>query len=575
MKPRHILPLIAMFLAAFAFSCSSGGSCGDVFTEAEKRIAEHPDTATVAYLDSLAADTTWTKDMRESDRARFALLRVKAADKAYVRHTSDSLIRTALAYYENHTGSDHYPEALYYGGRVYSDLGDLPTALRYFQTAVDAVPNNEENRKLRCHILSQTGRLLDDLRLYDEAATYIKQLLDIEYAMKDSVNVMYNLELLGIVYAHKHDYITADSLFRESLKIARHCKPDYVNREKLYIAKTYLDRQLVDSALNLIRDIPDNIVPKFRPLALSVASEIYYNAEKYDTATVFANRIIQERGPRGLVRNGYNIIFKPELIRTLSEDSLYKRIQNYVSLTEEYLQRNSNEFAAIQNSKFNYQKHDEARIKAEKEKTAREKMLWIISTLFFAFVALAFVVRNRKQKELISLNASLVEFEKIKNHYLYKELIKDNPTEDTGTVVLRDSLREKVISKYEKQKHDMPVLDKEISQSEVYLRLRKLLSENRCLSKDDEQYIWVQLEKAITEASPDFINTLNALADAPLSKNSMEIAMLIRCHFTPKEISTLLGRAKTSISSRRQVLRSKIFENLNDNEVLDYVIWLL
>lgn len=129
MKSLHTHPLIAMLLAVVAFSCDSGGSCGEVFDKAEKLIAVHPDSAT-SYLDSLAADTAWTKAMRESDRARFSLLRVKAADKAYVRHTSDSLIRTALAYYENHTGSEHYPEALYYGGRVYSDLGDSPTALQ-------------------------------------------------------------------------------------------------------------------------------------------------------------------------------------------------------------------------------------------------------------------------------------------------------------------------------------------------------------------------------------------------------------------------------------------------------------
>ena len=55
------------------------------------------------------------------------------------RISTDSLIRTVLEYYEKHPGSEQYPEALYYGGRVYSDLGDSPTALRYFQHALDAL----------------------------------------------------------------------------------------------------------------------------------------------------------------------------------------------------------------------------------------------------------------------------------------------------------------------------------------------------------------------------------------------------------------------------------------------------
>ena len=95
------------------------------FDEIENRISADPKAA-VLFVDSLAADSTWSSGMSKAERARFDLLRVKSADKAYVRHESDSLIRTVLGYYEKHTGSEQYPEALYYGGRVYSDLGDSP-----------------------------------------------------------------------------------------------------------------------------------------------------------------------------------------------------------------------------------------------------------------------------------------------------------------------------------------------------------------------------------------------------------------------------------------------------------------
>ena len=74
--------------------------CGDrarenSFNEIESRISADPKAA-VQYVDSLAADSTWSAGMSKAERARFDLLRVKSADKAYVRHTSDSLIRTVL-----------------------------------------------------------------------------------------------------------------------------------------------------------------------------------------------------------------------------------------------------------------------------------------------------------------------------------------------------------------------------------------------------------------------------------------------------------------------------------------------
>ena len=71
----------------------------------------------------------------EATRMYYRLLCVKAADKAYMVHTSDSLIRPVIAYYEEHRDRRHLPEAYYYGGRVYRDLGDAPQALDYLQRA--------------------------------------------------------------------------------------------------------------------------------------------------------------------------------------------------------------------------------------------------------------------------------------------------------------------------------------------------------------------------------------------------------------------------------------------------------
>ncbi|MDE6268689.1 MAG: amino acid ABC transporter permease, partial [Muribaculaceae bacterium] len=75
-----------------------------------------------------------------ADRPFRDLLAVKAADKTYATHTSDSLILSVLAYAEAHPSCGFLPEARYYAGRVLSDLGDYPTALRHFQSALDVLP---------------------------------------------------------------------------------------------------------------------------------------------------------------------------------------------------------------------------------------------------------------------------------------------------------------------------------------------------------------------------------------------------------------------------------------------------
>jgi len=84
-------------------------------------------------------DSIDRSSLGEADRNLRDLLAIKAADKAYVKHTADSTILRVVDYYDRHQSTVRYPEALYYAGRVYSDLGDYPTALKYFQDALDEV----------------------------------------------------------------------------------------------------------------------------------------------------------------------------------------------------------------------------------------------------------------------------------------------------------------------------------------------------------------------------------------------------------------------------------------------------
>ncbi len=92
--------------------------------------------AAIDSLDRLAEQMTQAP---EADRMYYRLLCIKAADKAYIPHTSDSLIRTVLDYYEHGGDPQLLPTAYYYGGRVNMDLGDAPQAIGYYRKALDAI----------------------------------------------------------------------------------------------------------------------------------------------------------------------------------------------------------------------------------------------------------------------------------------------------------------------------------------------------------------------------------------------------------------------------------------------------
>lgn len=120
----------------------------------------------LARLDSLSTEAA---HYPARTAAYYHLVRTKAADRAYVRHTSDSLILTVVDYYEQHPESDLLAWAYCYAGRVCRDLHDAPRALSYFHRALDVLPPDGDDA-LRSSLLSQVGYIYYSQQLYAESA---------------------------------------------------------------------------------------------------------------------------------------------------------------------------------------------------------------------------------------------------------------------------------------------------------------------------------------------------------------------------------------------------------------------
>lgn len=191
------------------------------------------DSAPQAVLDSLACIDR--AKLTEADRHYYDFLSVKAADKAYITHSSDSLILSVVDYASNHQSHGYYPEALYYCGRVYSDLGDYPTALTYYQQALDRQPINASNRELRGRILSQYGRLLIILRLYKQGNNCIEEVISMEREDNDTVNLVYDLQLLGHSLLNSGNFRAAEVNFREALLLSKNLTPEFTAVSKMLI----------------------------------------------------------------------------------------------------------------------------------------------------------------------------------------------------------------------------------------------------------------------------------------------------------------------------------------------------
>lgn len=238
-----------MACAVLLLCCCGRADRLSALSEIADYVSDSPRKA-LAALDSIDYGS-----LSPTDRHYYDFLSIKANDKAYVKHTSDSLILDVIDHYSSQSDDALYAEALYYGGRVYSDLGDYPSALKYFQKSLKRLPDTDGCLNLKLRLLSQTGRLLNILRLYDESEKYLKLALETERILNDSIAEVYDLNLIGNSATSAERYYEADCYFNEAIAKSRYMPPSIRAKLSMNLALLKYKTGQIDSALSLIRGV--------------------------------------------------------------------------------------------------------------------------------------------------------------------------------------------------------------------------------------------------------------------------------------------------------------------------------
>lgn len=515
-------------------------------------------------------DTINTKQFSEANRQFFNLLQLKARDKAYIVHTSDSMILTLVDYYRNHKSDDLYPEALYYAGRVYSDLGDYPTSLKYFHEALDELPENTSNLKLKTVILSQTGRLLEHLRLYDEAIQCLEKEMALNINKKDSLGRVYDYQLLGAVYLNMGSYDKATKCFHQALNYSKTLPSHHTAKSKLYLASIEYQKDSIKEALALIRNLPDSVTPIARNHALAVAADIYRIAGYNDTAYFYAKELIRSEDSNNK-KTGYRIALSPESARFISLDTLYTYLQEYEEILEQYFDDNEREKTLIQQSIYNYDFH-----KRDKEKVAYENIklkskLTLATTIIFLLAAIILLILLFKTRRKLKLWRGIDIVRKLKQRAEPETTHKEEPLESELTSSqLRERLR-KELEELIAGNPPSPIF--KLIKSEVFHKIESLLKEKKPIT--DDSCIWEEMESEIMKTSPNFKENLIVLTDGKLKQTDYTLALLMKFGFSSTQMSILLSRAVNTISTRKDSLCKKIFDEKRHSKELEAIILYL
>lgn len=534
-------------------------------------VSDSPQEALLS-LDSIDCQT-----LSESDRHYYDLLTIKAKDKTYIQHTSDSLVLDVISYYENNPQSSLYAEALYYGGRVYRDMGDVPTALQYFHKALDNIPEDSQSLNLKARVLSQTGRLLQGISLYDEAIPYIEKSLKICELNKDTTNIVYELQLLGGTYLRAKKYRLAEHYFNKAIEMSSNLPISFKAKSKMYLADVKYQVGQLDSALILIRNTPDLVNPIARNRALSSASDIYLAKGVLDSAYMYAHELINSPDSNNKV-NGYQNLLLPELQKFIPLDTIYQYIDEYRGLLENYYDSNESQLAMNQHNFYNYQLHEREKQSAQKEKDKFLGWLYIISIVAVILVITVLALNINRKKQQLRLHEALDNISELKsslNNNSSADSSESQPKDiakETTTESLRNRLRSELLGIYNKDKRQVEI-PSAILKSEAYKELQSYVASGKIIPLDSQ--LWEQVESAVIESSPNFKYNLQLLTGGNLSSQDYRMALLIKCGITPTQMISLLGRTKGTVSYRREALCYKVFDQKLGSKVIDGIIRLL
>ena len=154
----------SIFCICLMFACKNVEHYPDTLLRIDNLTIHHSDSA--LYMLNLLDDFMSTQS--EEVQMYHCLLKAKAIEGCHKPHTSDSLMRQVVKYYQKNGPPEKLMEAYFLLACVYRDLNDALNALEYYQKATD-VRTESPRHLLKSQAYSQMGTLFTYLGMHYEA----------------------------------------------------------------------------------------------------------------------------------------------------------------------------------------------------------------------------------------------------------------------------------------------------------------------------------------------------------------------------------------------------------------------
>ena len=577
----RIIGLLLVVLLPFYFGSCSNNHRAQTLQEIDSLINVWPDSA-VVFLKQLKDSITKES---QSLKMHYLLLTIKADDKAYIPHTSDSSIAQVLKYYECKKDKRFMPEVYYYAGRVYRDLGDAPQAQGYFLKAIEATKNSSDYILLS-KIYSQTGTLFLYQDVYDEAMKAYKQAYKYSTLADDTVGIVFNLRDIGTCFSAFGNADSTLLYYNKAYGLAEKIKErSIVNMMKEALADLYEQLEKYDLAKSLLSS-SSNIMEQDNLRSLySVSADLYYQTNNLDSAFYYSNLLLGIKDVYAQQAAHWQLA---EIALKRGDcKSASKHLQLYSNWTDSIQKITNTESSRKIQALYNYQLHERETHRLQKENI--QQKIWNLSMFAILVVSSIFIymyIQNNKHKKVMLKNR-MKELERLKEEQYRRsnQFIEENKSKiqeleaklqehselNYSMHKLLQAQKEQILrmnSKIEADQQEQEFASIAFLQSEIYNKFHQVTD-----FKDLDDRDWLELNKAIDATYKNFTSRLYALY--PISKIELKICLLIKANISTSAIAALTGRSKSAITSSRKKLYEKIYgvkgtPDMWDNFILSF-----
>jgi len=556
---------IALFLFLFSLCACKDRPCPRILATVDSLTYVKPDSA-ITLLKNLKKQMS---NEPEATQMYYRLLQIKANDKAYITHTSDSLILPIVKYYEEKNSKDHLMEAYYYAGRVYSDLNDAPQALAYFQKAVDASKGNTDYRVIS-RIYSQIGELSLLQDIYDDALTAYRKAYQYNVLAKDSIGLVSNLKDIGWNYTAFNKADSSLFYYKAAYVLAKKIN----NQRQMIIvqgklAGLYIQLKRYDEAWEALQSPLNNTDKSNQSAIYSISSDLFYKNGNMDSAAYYAHRVL----------DCGTIYAKQAAYWTLAQiaekqgdcQTAIEQIKQYTACTDSIRKITNTESIRKMQSLYNYQLREKENNKLKTENAEQKLFIAYILLAFIIVIALVVIymqhnkqIREREKEQLKKLEQIKEEQKQKTSRFIEENNMRIKELEEQLQATHeKDSIESQLLHIQKEQyqqsntqagidQRERELAEKLFHESNIYAHIHQAGNGNEDMTEQD----WTELAKAVNATYRDFTSRLHALRH--FSTIELEICLLLKAGISVTGIATLTGRTKSTITSARKKMYEKV-----------------